>query len=79
MLVSIPFFHNSWNSEGIIGLKYFKTIDNFFVKPVDEYGEEVIEDDENITDNQAMTQLKSLEKDIVRTAIIKEKKRYLNH
>ena len=31
-----------------------KTIDNFFVKPVDEYGEEVIEDDENITDNRIL-------------------------
>ena len=32
-------------------------------------------EDENITENQAMAQLKSLEKDIVRTAIIKDKKR----
>ena len=30
-------------------------------------------DDENITENQAMAQLKSLEKDIVRTAILKDK------
>ena len=28
-----------------------------------------------ITENQAMAQLKSLEKDIVRTAILKEKKK----
>ena len=32
-------------------------------------------EDENITENQVMAQLKSLEKDIVRTAIIKDKKR----
>ena len=31
-----------------------KTIDNFFVKPVDEYGEEVIENDENIIDNRIL-------------------------
>jgi polyribonucleotide nucleotidyltransferase len=32
-------------------------------------------EDEAITENQAMAQLKSLEKDIVRTAILKDKKR----
>ena len=31
-------------------------------------------EDEKVTENQAMAQLKSLEKDIVRTAILKEKK-----
>ena len=31
-------------------------------------------EDENVTENQAMAQLKSLEKDIVRTAILKDKK-----
>ena len=31
-------------------------------------------DDENITENQVMAQLKSIEKDIVRTAILKDKK-----
>jgi polyribonucleotide nucleotidyltransferase len=36
---------------------------------------EMFIEDENITENQAMAQLKSLEKDIVRTAIIKDKKR----
>ena len=36
---------------------------------------EMFVEDENITENQAMAQLKSLEKDIVRTAIIKDKKR----
>ena len=32
-------------------------------------------EDENVTENQVMAQLKSLEKDIVRTAILKDKKR----
>ena len=32
-------------------------------------------EDETISENQVMSQLKSLEKDIVRTAILKEKKR----
>jgi len=36
---------------------------------------EMFVDDENISENQAMAQLKSLEKDIVRTAILKDKKR----
>ena len=36
---------------------------------------EMFAEDEKITENQAMAQLKSLEKDIVRTAILKEKKR----
>jgi len=36
---------------------------------------EMFVEDENVTENQAMAQLKSLEKDIVRTAIIKDKKR----
>ena len=35
---------------------------------------EMFADDENVTENQAMAQLKSLEKDIVRTAILKTKK-----
>ena len=35
---------------------------------------EMFADDETVTENQAMAQLKSLEKDIVRTAILKEKK-----
>ena len=34
----------------------------------------MFKDDENVTENQAMAQLKSLEKDIVRTAILKDKK-----
>ena len=36
---------------------------------------EMFAEDEDITENQVMAQLKSLEKDIVRTAIIKDKKR----
>ena len=36
---------------------------------------EMFKEDEEVTENQAMAQLKSLEKDIVRTAILKEKKR----
>jgi polyribonucleotide nucleotidyltransferase len=36
---------------------------------------EMFTEDENVTENQAMAQLKSIEKDIVRTAIIKDKKR----
>jgi len=36
---------------------------------------EMFADDENVSENQAMSQLKSLEKDIVRTAILKDKKR----
>ena len=31
-------------------------------------------EDESVTENQAMAQLKSIEKDIVRTAILKDKK-----
>ena len=31
-------------------------------------------DDESVSENQAMAQLKSIEKDIVRTAILKDKK-----
>ena len=36
---------------------------------------EMFIEDESVTENQAMAQLKSLEKDIVRTAILKDKKR----
>ena len=36
---------------------------------------EMFAEDENVSENQAMAQLKSLEKDIVRTAILKDKKR----
>ena len=44
MLVSIPFFHNSWNSEGIIGLKYFKTIDDKIINYVFQTGEDSYDD-----------------------------------
>ena len=36
---------------------------------------EMFKDDENVTENQAMAQLRSIEKDIVRTAILNDKKR----
>ncbi|OUW73850.1 MAG: polyribonucleotide nucleotidyltransferase [Pelagibacteraceae bacterium TMED216] len=36
---------------------------------------EMFKDDESVTENQATAQLKSIEKDIVRTAIMKDKKR----
>ena len=36
---------------------------------------EMFSEDDNVSENQAMAQLKSLEKDIVRTAILKDKKR----
>jgi len=36
---------------------------------------EMFAEDDNVSENQAMAQLKSLEKDIVRTAILKDKKR----
>ena len=36
---------------------------------------EMFAEDENVSENQAMAQLKSIEKDIVRTAILKDKKR----
>ena len=36
---------------------------------------EMFTEDEDVSENQAMAQLKSLEKDIVRTAILKDKKR----
>ncbi len=36
---------------------------------------EMFTEDENVTENQAKAQLKSIEKDIVRTAILKDKKR----
>ena len=36
---------------------------------------EMFAEDENISENQVMAQLKSIEKDIVRTAILKDKKR----
>ena len=59
--------------------KAFKEIDkkkrSTAISEIETKCKEMFADDENITDNQAMAQLKSLEKDIVRTAIIKDKKR----
>ncbi len=45
------------------------------ISEIDAKCKEMFSEDENITENQAMAQLKSLEKDIVRTAILKDKKR----
>ena len=45
------------------------------ISEIDTKCKEMFAEDENITENQAMAQLKSLEKDIVRTAILKDKKR----
>jgi polyribonucleotide nucleotidyltransferase len=59
--------------------KAFKEIDkkkrSTAISEIETKCKEMFVDDENVTDNQAMAQLKSLEKDIVRTAIIKDKKR----
>ena len=45
------------------------------ISEIDAKCKEMFAEDETITENHAMSQLKSLEKDIVRTAILKEKKR----
>ena len=45
------------------------------ISEIDTKCKEMFIEDENVTENQAMAQLKSLEKDIVRTAILKDKKR----
>jgi polyribonucleotide nucleotidyltransferase len=45
------------------------------ISEIDSKCKEMFAADENINENEAMAQLKSLEKDIVRTAIIKDKKR----
>ena len=59
--------------------KAFKEIDkkkrSTAISEIETKCKEMFSEDENITENQAMAQLKSLEKDIVRTAIIKDKKR----
>ncbi len=59
--------------------KAFKEIDkkkrSTAISEIDAKCKKMFEEDENITENQAMSQLKSLEKDIVRTAILKDKKR----
>jgi polyribonucleotide nucleotidyltransferase len=45
------------------------------ISEIDTKCKEMFSEDENISENEAMAQLKSLEKDIVRTAILKDKKR----
>jgi len=57
----------------------FKEIDkkkrSTAISEIEAQCKEMFAEDEAITENQAMAQLKSLEKDIVRTAILKDKKR----
>ena len=59
--------------------KAFKEIDkkkrSTAISEIDSKCKKMFADDENVSENQAMSQLKSLEKDIVRTAILKDKKR----
>ena len=59
--------------------KAFKEIDkkkrSTAISEIDSKCKEMFVEDEQVTENQAMAQLKSLEKDIVRTAILKDKKR----
>ena len=45
------------------------------ISEIDTKCKEMFVEDEKVTENEAMSQLKSLEKDIVRTAILKDKKR----
>ncbi len=45
------------------------------ISVIDTKCKEMFAEDESVTENQVMSQLKSLEKDIVRTAILKDKKR----
>ena len=57
----------------------FKEIDkkkrSTAISEIETQCKELFADDESLTENQVMAQLKSLEKDIVRTAILKDKKR----
>ena len=57
----------------------FKEIDkkkrSTAISEIETQCKEMFAEDENVSENQAMAQLKSLEKDIVRTAILKDKKR----
>ena len=59
--------------------KAFKEVDkkkrSTAISDIDTKCKEMFADDESITENQVMAQLKSLEKDIVRSAILKDKKR----
>ena len=56
----------------------FKEIDkkkrSTAISEIESQCKEMFSDDESITENQVLSQLKSLEKDIVRTAILKEKR-----
>ncbi len=45
------------------------------ISEIDNQCKEMFKNDESITENQVISELKSLEKDIVRTAILKDKKR----
>ena len=58
--------------------KAFKEIDkkkrSTAISEIDTKCKEMFKDDESISENQVMSQLKSLGKDIVRTAILKDKK-----
>ena len=57
----------------------FKEIDkkkrSTAISEIDSKCKDMFLEDANVSENQAMTQLKSIEKDIVRTAILKDKKR----
>jgi len=59
--------------------KAFKEIDkkkrSNAISEIESKCKEMFAEDEEVSENQAMAQLKSLEKDIVRTAILKDKKR----
>tara|TARA_B100000963_G_scaffold351636_1_gene363523 strand:+ start:4768 stop:6840 length:2073 start_codon:yes stop_codon:yes gene_type:complete len=59
--------------------KAFKEVDkkkrSTAISEIDSKCKEMFAEDDTVTENQAMAQLKSLEKDIVRTAILKDKKR----
>ncbi len=59
--------------------KAFKEVDkkkrSTAISEIDTKCKEMFVEDENVSENEAMAQLKSLEKDIVRTAILKDKKR----
>ena len=68
----------SKNLEGDLR-KAFKEIDkkkrSTAISEAETKCKELFEGDENVSENQVKSQLKSLEKDIVRTAILKDKKR----
>ena len=59
----------------------FKEIDkkkrSTAISDIENQCKEMFAENEDVTENQVMNQLKSLEKDIVRTAILKEKKNFI--